>query len=65
MIKIIPESKKENAHAKGITAKKNGFFRTSPFYEQPELDYFFYKGYDGIAFDLSTQAYSIDFPEKT
>jgi hypothetical protein len=60
MIKIIAESKKENAHAKGISAKKKGFSKTSPFYESPEQDYFFFAGYDGISFQLSTQAYSID-----
>lgn len=63
MIKIIAESKKENAHAKGISAKKKGFSRTSPFYESPVEDYFFFAGYDGISLDLSTQSYSIDSPK--
>ena len=65
MIKIIAESQKENAHAKGISAKEKGFSKTSPFYESPIEDYFFFAGYDGISFGLSSQAYSINAPNKT
>lgn len=35
----------------GVNAEKKGFTRTSPFYERPTADYFFYCGFDGVKFE--------------
>lgn len=35
----------------GANAKKKGFTRTSPYYERPTADYFFYCGFDGVKFE--------------
>lgn len=35
----------------GANAKKKGYSRTSPFYERPTADYFFYCGFDGVKFE--------------
>jgi len=39
------------AFESGESAKKRGFFRVSPFYEDARADAYFFAGYDGKKFE--------------
>lgn len=40
-------ARKARAYRAGERAKTNGWFRESPFYNDPLSDEYFFKGYDG------------------
>jgi hypothetical protein len=39
------------AYMSGVKAKSRGWFRLSPFYENPPADKYFYAGFDNLDFD--------------